>query len=75
MSTVVISIRIRKEIKELLEKSGIDITEEVKKHLEELAYRIRLREYISRWDILLREIKPSPKKFAAESVREDRESH
>jgi len=40
MSTV-ISIRIRKEIKEELEKQGIDIDQEVRKFLEELYIKVK----------------------------------
>ncbi len=44
MSTVVVSIRVKKEIKKLLEQAGIDIAEEIRKHLEELAAEIKIRE-------------------------------
>ncbi len=74
MSTVV-SVRIRREVKELLDKEGIDISEAVRNYLEELAYRIKLKHYISKWDMLLKSIKPSEKGFSSRSVREDRESH
>jgi antitoxin component of RelBE/YafQ-DinJ toxin-antitoxin module len=74
MSTV-ISVRIRKEIKETLEKAGVDISEEVRKFLEELAWRIKTRRFIELWNELLKDVKPSEKGFSVESVREDRESH
>ncbi len=73
--SIVISVRIRREVKELLDKEGIDISEAVRNYLEELAYRIKLKHYISKWDMLLRNIKPSEKGFGSKSVREDRESH
>ena len=74
MSTV-ISVRIRKEIKETLEKAGVDISEEIRKFLEELAWRIKTRRFIELWNELLKDVKPSEKGFSVESVREDRESH
>ncbi|MCC5994642.1 MAG: VapB-type antitoxin [Candidatus Aenigmarchaeota archaeon] len=74
MSTV-ISVRIRKEIKETLEKAGVDISEEVRKFLEELAWRIKTRRFIELWNELLKDVKPSEKGFSVKSVREDRESH
>jgi antitoxin component of RelBE/YafQ-DinJ toxin-antitoxin module len=74
MSTV-ISVRIRKEIKETLEKAGVDISEEVRKFLEELAWRVKTRRFIELWNELLKDVKPSEKGFSVESVREDRESH
>jgi predicted transcriptional regulator len=74
MSTVV-SVRIKKEIKELLEKENVNINEEVKKFLEELASKIKMRKYIAEWDRILENVKPSEKGFAERSIREDRESH
>jgi hypothetical protein len=73
--SIVISIRIKKEIKELLEKENVNINEEVKKFLEELASKIKMRKYIAEWDKILENVKPSEKGFAGRSIREDRESH
>ncbi len=73
--SIVISIRIKKEIKELLEKENININEEVKKFLEELANKIKIRKYIAEWDKILENVKPSEKGFAGRSIREDRKSH
>ncbi|MEJ2771504.1 MULTISPECIES: type II toxin-antitoxin system VapB family antitoxin [unclassified Stygiolobus] len=74
MSTV-ISIRIRKEIKEELEKQGIDIDQEVRKFLEELYIKVKAKEYVNKWVEDLKDVKPSEEGFSVESVREDRESH
>jgi hypothetical protein len=73
--SVVISVRVKKEIKELLESEGVNIAEEVKRFLEELAYKVRIRKYVEKWDRLLEGVKPSPKGFSISPVREDRESH
>ncbi len=73
--SVVISVRVKKEIKELLESEGINIAEEVRRFLEELAYKVRIRKYVEKWDKMLEGVKPSPKGFSVASVREDRESH
>jgi predicted transcriptional regulator len=73
--STVVSIRIKKEIKELLEKENVNINEEVKRFLEELANKIKMRKYIAEWDKILENVKPSEKGFAERSVREDRESH
>ena len=75
MSTTVISVRVKKKIRDLLEKEGIDIADEIRRYLEELAEKIIIRKYIEKWDNLLRNVKPSEKGFAEKSVREDRESH
>ncbi len=74
MSTV-ISIRIKKEIKEELEKHGIDISQEVKKFLEELYIKVKAKEYVNKWIEELKDVKPSEEDFSTKSIREDRESH
>ncbi len=75
MSTVVVSIRIRRDVKETLEEAGVNIAEEARKYLEELAWKIKVREQVEKWDKLLSNVKPGPKGFSEQSVREDRESH
>ena len=52
MSTV-ISVRVREEIKEELEKAGVDIAEEIKKRLEELAWKARIRRQLEKWNEIL----------------------
>ncbi|MGQ9469578.1 MAG: VapB-type antitoxin [Nitrososphaerales archaeon] len=74
MSTV-ISVRVRKEIKEELEKAGVDVAEEIKEKLEELAWKVRTKRQVERWNKILNRVKPSEKGFSVKSVREDRESH
>jgi len=74
MSTV-ISVRIRKELKEELERAGINVVEEVKKRLEELAWKLIIKRQVNKWDKILSNVKPSMKGFSVKSVREDRESH
>jgi len=43
--------------------------------LMELAWKIRIRSMVEKWDRLLAGVTPSLEGFAVESVREDRESH
>jgi len=43
--------------------------------LEELAWKVKLRRQIEKWNRLLGGVKPSLEGFSVESVREDRESH
>jgi len=73
--TTVITTRIKKEIKEVLEKAGVNIPNIIKVHLEELAWKLQLREEIEEIRELLKDVKPSEPGFATKSVREDRESH
>ncbi|MGC9068795.1 MAG: VapB-type antitoxin [Thermoprotei archaeon] len=70
-----VSVRVKEEVKRVLEESGIDVAEEVRKHLENLALKIKMRKFVSKWDEMLKDIKPSEKGFSVRSVREDRESH
>jgi hypothetical protein len=71
----VISVRVPREVKEILEEGGVDINREVRVFLEELAWKIKLKRYIEKWNRLLVGVKPSREGFAVGSVREDRESH
>ena len=76
MSTVIISISIPKKIKEILEKEGINVSEEIRQYLEVLALRIRARKFFEKWDRILEEkVVPSPRGFAEKSTREDRVNH
>jgi len=74
MSTV-ISVRIKKEIKEELEKHGIDINQELRKFLEELYIKVKAKEYANKWIEELKDVKPSEEGFSIKSIKEDRESH
>ena len=71
----VVSIRIDEKVKKTLERAGINISQEVKRYLEELAWRIELREAVEEISKLLEEVPPADKGFSVRSVREDRESH
>jgi antitoxin component of RelBE/YafQ-DinJ toxin-antitoxin module len=73
--SVVVSVRVKEEVKRVLEESGIDVAEEVRKYLENLALKVKMRKFVSKWDEMLKDIKPSEKGFSVRSVREDRESH
>jgi hypothetical protein len=72
--SVVVSVRVPEEVKKILEESGVDIAEEVRKHLEELAWKIKIRKFVEKWDEILKNVKPSEPGFAVKSVREGRES-
>jgi rRNA-processing protein FCF1 len=65
--TSVITVRIRKEIKETLERAGINIPEVVKQRLEELSWKLQLKEETERMRKILENVKPSE--------AENRESH
>jgi len=73
--TTVITTRIKKEVKEVLEKAGVNIPKSVRQYLEELAWKLQLKEETEKLRKLLENVKPSEKGFSEKSVREDRESH
>lgn len=75
MQTTVISTRVKKDVKDSLEKAGVDIPKVIREHLEELAWKLQLEEEVKGLGKLLEEVKPSELGFAVKSVREDRESH
>jgi F0F1-type ATP synthase membrane subunit b/b' len=69
----VIRVKIKEEIKKELEKHGIDISQEVRKFLEELYIKVKAKEYVNKWIEELKDVKPSKKGFSTKSIREDRE--
>jgi len=75
VQTTVITTRIKKEIKEVLERAGINIPTVIKTYLEELAWKLQLSVETEEMRKLLENVKPSEKGFAEKSVREDREGH
>lgn len=76
MSNVsVVSVRVDKKVKENLEKAGIDVSSEVKRFLQELAWKVEMKERLEKLDKSLSRIPPAQQGFSAKSVREDREGH
>ncbi|MDI3497062.1 hypothetical protein [Archaeoglobus sp.] len=72
--TEVISVRVRKDTKKTLEEMGLNVSEEVRKFLEELAWKAKIRKKMDEWEKIMERVKPSERGFAATSVREDRDS-
>jgi len=75
VQTTVVTTRIKKEIKEALEKAGVNIPSVIREHLEELVWKLQLKEQTEELGKLLEKVKPSETGFATKSVREDHESH
>ncbi len=73
--SAVISVRVRREVKEELERKGIDLNRLLKEYLEEVYVRVKAGDYVEKWSRLLSEARPSAEGFAVRSVREDREGH
>ena len=74
METEVVSIRINKSVKDTLKRAGLDINAEVKKYLDELAWKIESAKHLEHVrKIIGTKVKPSKPGFAVKSVREDRD--
>ena len=69
------SIRVKKDVKEVLERAGVDIPKAIREHLEELAWKLQLEEDVKGLRRPLEKVKPSKLGFAVKSVMEDRENH
>lgn len=75
MDSVVVSVRIKRETKESLEREGIDVEKTVKDFLIQRAAQIKLRKTVERLArSIKRNVKPSKRGFAVKSVREDRDA-
>jgi hypothetical protein len=70
-----VSIRVKKDVKEVLERAGVDIPKAIREHLEELAWKLQLEEEVKGLRRSLEKVKPSKPGSAVKSVREDRENH
>jgi len=71
---VVVSVRVDEKVKKRLQEAGIDVPLEVRRHLEDLAWRVELKRRLDRLGKALAGMPPAPRGFSARSVREDRES-
>ncbi len=73
MESEVASIRLRKGTVSRLKKLGINVSQEARKFLEELAWKTDARNTVLEIEeIMKRKSRPSKKGFAVKSVREDR---
>jgi len=75
VQTSVVTTRIKKEVKEALEDAGVNIPSVIREHLENLAWKLQLKQETEKLSKILEKVGPSETGFAAKSVREDRESH
>ncbi len=76
MMSEVISVRVPRGVKKELEAAGINTSEEVKHHLEELAWKMRSKRAVEEMNEVIRKrVKSSKKGFAAAQIREDRDVH
>jgi hypothetical protein len=76
MDSLVVSIRLKKELKHTLESEGIDIEKAMKDYLTQRAAQIELKKTVSKLRALIsKNVKPSKKGFAVNSIREDRNAH
>lgn len=71
----VVSVRVDQKVKKRLEEAGVNVSSEVRKHLEDLAWQVELKERLAKLDKALADMPPAQRGFSASSVREDREGH
>jgi len=71
----VVSARVDEKVKKRLEEAGVNISSEIRRHLDELAWEIELKKRMTKLDRALADMPPAPMGFSARSVREDREGH
>ncbi len=72
----VVSVRVRKEVKETLEKAGIDVAGKTREYLEELAWETRTSATLAELhELIQRGVKPSARGSSAKLVRRDRDAH
>ncbi len=69
----VISVRVDKRTKEVLKKAGVNVSNEVRDFLHELAWKAELKQRVTKLNGRLEKMTPAEKGFASRSVREDRE--
>ncbi len=69
----VISVRVDKRTKEVLKKAGVNVSNEVRDFLHELAWKAELKQRVAKLNGRLEKMTPAEKGFASRSVREDRE--
>lgn len=71
----VVSVRIEKRIRESLAMAGVNISKEVKQFVEDLAWKVELKERLKKLNKVLEKMPPAEQGFSSKSVREDREGH
>jgi hypothetical protein len=74
MESEVASVRLKKGTVQRLKRLGINVSEETRRFLEELAWKTDARKTMEEIENIIKEkSKPSKSGFAVKSVREDRD--
>ena len=71
--SVVIGVRVPKELKKKLDELGINYSEEIRKFLEELVFKERMRRVLEDVKRIRKKIGKVEGNLAVEFVREDRD--
>ena len=71
--SVVIGVRVPKELKKKLDELGINYSEEIRKFLEELVFKERMRRVLEDVKKIRKKIGKVEGNLAVEFVREDRD--
>jgi hypothetical protein len=71
----VVSVRIKKETKDALERNGVDISLATRAYLEKLAWKSTSKKNLRELHKLIEnKVKPSKKGFSLKTIREDRDN-
>lgn len=71
----VVSVRVDEKVKKVLEEAGVNISREVKRFLEDLAWNVEVKKRVKRLNVILNDVLSAEEGFSSSSVREDRESN
>jgi len=72
----VVSVRVRRGVKETLERAGIDVAGKTREYLEELAWETQTRATLAELNVLVRKgVRPSRRGSSAKLIRRDRDAH
>ena len=72
----VVSVRVPKEVKKILDEAGIDVASRTREYLEELAWETRAKQTLAELHGMIeKNVKPSAKGSSAKLIREDRNAH
>jgi hypothetical protein len=73
-NSIVISIRVDKKVKRIIEQENLEPAREAKTALEELAKRVEFKKAMrGLTDFVKRNVKPSKRGFASSTIRRDRD--
>jgi|HubBroStandDraft_2_1064218.scaffolds.fasta_scaffold1922468_2 hypothetical protein len=72
----VVSVRVHKEVLQVLEDAGVDVAGKTRTYLEDLAWECRTKATLAELrGIIQKDVRPARKGSSAKLIREDRDAH